>query len=49
MHLCAKFFDAKCHTCKCEFTYCAESEPEGFLTMKKRANQTFFFNTEWDF
>ena len=49
MHLCVEFFDGNCHTCKCEFTYSAESEPEGFLTMKERAVQTFLFNTEWDF
>ena len=30
-------------------TYSAESEPEGFLTIKKQAVQTFLFNREWDF
>ena len=31
---------------QCEFTYGAESEPEGFFTMEKRDIQTFFFNKE---
>ena len=49
MHLCVEFLGVNCHTCRCEFTYSAESEPEGFLTINERAVQTFFFNKEWDF
>ena len=49
MHLCVEFFDANCHTCKCEFTHGAKSEPQGFLPMKERAVQTFLFNMEYDF
>ena len=49
MHLCVEFFDEICLTSRCEFRYSAESEPEGFLTMKERAVQNFFFTEEWVF
>ena len=42
MHLSFEFFfDAKHHTCRCEFTNGAESEPDGFLTMEERDIQNF--------
>ena len=49
MCFCVEVFDGNGHTRRCEFTYSAESEPEGFLTMNERVVQTFFFNKEWDF
>ena len=49
MDLCVEFFDANCQTCRFEFTYGAEYEPDSFLKMKEQAVQTFFFNKKWDF